>query len=203
MQLKLCMPRPLEHNREKVIAAAMQVFWDKGYSATSMADLKAATGLNSGSIYSSYQSKEDLFLETLTVYCNRSIENQKNSLFASADYIQNIYAFFEKFEEKSATEKESQKGCFFVNTLVEVSPHNPKVKELLTHYTDSYQQNFMEALTQAKHEKQIDELSNIKLMAQQLMLLIWGLRVMHKSSLLTDSTTVVSQQLDDMFKASE
>ena len=196
------MPRPLEHKREDVITAAMQVFWDKGYSATSMADLKAATGLNSGSIYSSYDSKESLFLETLTFYCDRSIHNQQKTLQQDSDYIQNIYRFFDKFEENTEPEKDISKGCFFVNTLVEMSPHHPKVKQLLASYTESYQHNFADALTKAKELNQIDENSDVELIAQQLMLTIWGLRVMHKSGILSNTRKIVSQQLDDIFKAS-
>ncbi|MGH1428008.1 MAG: TetR/AcrR family transcriptional regulator [Arenicella sp.] len=195
------MPRPLEHNREDVINAAMQVFWDKGYSATSMTDLKAATGLNPGSLYSSYQSKESLFLATLEFYCEKSIENLKNTLMHDTQYIRNIYQFFENFEENYMPDGDVSKGCFFVNTLIEMSPHNPKVKDLLATYTERYQNTFVLALEKAKELKEINAKEDVALIAQQLMLTIWGLRVMHRSGLLRNTKTIVIQQLNDIFKA--
>lgn len=186
------MARPLEHKREEVIAAAMQVFWDKGYSATSMADLKNATGLNPGSLYASYQSKEDLFISTLEFYCDQSIENIEAALLRDSDYINSIHVFFKRFFVKS---EHSDKGCFFVNTLIELSPHNPRVKTLLEKYTDKYKNAFAMALTHAKEKGQISSSTDISTKSSQLMLTIWGLRVMQRSGICADTKTIVEQQL--------
>ena len=59
------MARPVEYNREEVVEKAMQTFWKKGYHATSMADLVEATGLNPGSIYAAFKSKENFFITTI------------------------------------------------------------------------------------------------------------------------------------------
>jgi TetR/AcrR family transcriptional repressor of nem operon len=188
------MARPLEHNREDVIAAAMQVFWDKGYSATSMSDLKIATGLNPGSLYASYQSKEDLFISTLEFYCDQSISNIEKTLLADeTHYIDNIYTFFKNFLKKNDN---SDKGCFFVNTLIEMSPHNPRVKTLLETYTNRYKSTFSIALTRAKEKGQISTSTDIDTKSSQLMLTIWGLRVMQRSGINTDTKLIVKQQLD-------
>lgn len=192
------MARPLGHKREEVIAAAMQVFWDKGYSATSMADLKIATGLNPGSLYASYQSKEDLFISTLEFYCDQSIENIETVLLRDFDYINSIYMFFKKFLEKS---DHSDKGCFFVNTLIELSPHNPRVKTLLEKYTDKYINAFAMALTHAKEKGQIPNSTDINTKSSQLMLTIWGLRVMQRSGICIDAATIIEQQLNSILSA--
>lgn len=189
------MPRPLEHKREDVITAAMQIFWEKGYSATSMADLKVATGLNPGSLYSTYTSKEDLFISTLEFYCDQSIHNMESTLAESPDTIQNIYIFFKKFLEKN---EQTDKGCFFVNTLIEMSPHNPRVKTLLEKYTESYQNVFTIALKTAKENNQIPPSSDVDTLASQLMLTIWGLRVMQRSGIQGETGSVLKQQLDSI-----
>ena len=193
------MARPLEHNREEVIRAAMQVFWDKGYSATSMADLKKATGLNPGSIYASYQSKEEFFISTLSFYCDQSLENLEISLSREGKYLENIHTFFKNFGNKSKT---TEKGCFFVNTLIEMAPHNSKINELLEHYTERYKSLFFNTLENARRSNQIPESTNIQTKSDQLMLIIWGLRVMQRSGSITESTeAIVSQQLEDTLGA--
>jgi TetR/AcrR family transcriptional repressor of nem operon len=192
------MARPLEHKREEVIAAAMQVFWNKGYSATSMADLKIATGLNPGSLYASYRSKEDLFISTLESYCDQSIENIEAALLSDANYIDNIYTFFKKFLQNN---DQSGKGCFFVNTLIEMSPHNPRVKTLLEKYTDKYKYVFLTALTHAQEQGQISASSDVITKSSQLMLTIWGLRVMQRSGICVDTANIVEQQLNSILSA--
>ena len=59
------MARTIEFDRNEVLENAMNTFWKNGYSMTSVPDLVSATKLNPGSIYSSFKSKEGLFLETL------------------------------------------------------------------------------------------------------------------------------------------
>jgi AcrR family transcriptional regulator len=46
----------------QVRAAALRLFKEKGYHATSMRDIAAAVGINKGSLYSYIKSKEDLLV---------------------------------------------------------------------------------------------------------------------------------------------
>jgi AcrR family transcriptional regulator len=47
---------------DQVRAAALRLFKEKGYHATSMRDIAAAVGINKGSLYSYIKSKEDLLI---------------------------------------------------------------------------------------------------------------------------------------------
>jgi AcrR family transcriptional regulator len=60
--------RPRAFDREAALARAMEVFWAKGYEAASMADLTAAMGIASPSLYAAFGSKEDLFREAVSLY---------------------------------------------------------------------------------------------------------------------------------------
>ncbi|MCP4298102.1 MAG: helix-turn-helix transcriptional regulator, partial [Proteobacteria bacterium] len=51
------MARPIEFDREEKLELAMNLFWQKGYQATSMKLLTEAMGLQPGSIYSAFRSK--------------------------------------------------------------------------------------------------------------------------------------------------
>lgn len=50
---------------EAVLDAAMLLFWEQGYEATSLAQLRAATGLSSASLYGAFGSKEGLFKQVV------------------------------------------------------------------------------------------------------------------------------------------
>ena len=60
--------RRLMSAREKIIKAAMELFWLKGYNSTSIADLLSRTQLNSGSLYHVFPSKQDVLIGVLEAY---------------------------------------------------------------------------------------------------------------------------------------
>jgi AcrR family transcriptional regulator len=60
--------RPRAFDREAALNAAMQLFWRKGYSATSISDLTQVMGIGSPSLYAAFGSKESLYAEALNHY---------------------------------------------------------------------------------------------------------------------------------------
>ncbi|MGW7067206.1 TetR/AcrR family transcriptional regulator [Streptomyces sp. NPDC054855] len=60
--------RPRAFDMEGVLEAAMLLFWEQGYEATSLAQLRAATGLSSASLYGAFGSKEGLFKQAVEHY---------------------------------------------------------------------------------------------------------------------------------------
>lgn len=61
-------PAAVLSTRERLIEAAIALFWEKGYANTSMSDLLGAAKVNSGSFYHFFSSKEDLLLAMLDRY---------------------------------------------------------------------------------------------------------------------------------------
>ncbi|MBL7498873.1 TetR/AcrR family transcriptional regulator [Frankia sp. CNm7] len=61
--------RPREFDRATALERALVLFWDRGYEATSIADLTAAMGVGPPSLYAAFGSKRALFDEVLEVYC--------------------------------------------------------------------------------------------------------------------------------------
>jgi AcrR family transcriptional regulator len=62
------MARPREFDEDEVLAAALRVFWEKGYESAALSDLLEATGLTKSSLYKAFGSKEGLFWRVVERY---------------------------------------------------------------------------------------------------------------------------------------
>src|SRR2546430_15055098 len=65
------MARPREFEIDTALDRAVDLFWTKGYEATSLGDLCAATGLSRSSFYATFGSKRNLLLQTVDRYVDR------------------------------------------------------------------------------------------------------------------------------------
>jgi AcrR family transcriptional regulator len=54
-------------NRERIVGAAYELFWSRGYHATSIADIAEQARLPKGSIYNYFRSKDELLVEALSL----------------------------------------------------------------------------------------------------------------------------------------
>jgi len=67
--------RPKAFDREKALMQALQLFWRKGYSATSVEDLSSALHLSRSSLYATFGDKRTLFLAALRLYIELTHSN--------------------------------------------------------------------------------------------------------------------------------
>jgi TetR/AcrR family transcriptional regulator, copper-responsive repressor len=68
-----------QFDESAVIAAAVQVFWRKGYATASISDLTEATGLSRSSLYQRFGDKDGLFQEALAAYSERIVRRMKTA----------------------------------------------------------------------------------------------------------------------------
>jgi len=59
------MARPREFDLNEALQAAMLLFWERGYEATSIDDLLQQMGINRASLYGTFGQKRELFLKAL------------------------------------------------------------------------------------------------------------------------------------------
>lgn len=125
------MARPREFDMDEALEGAMNAFWERGYEATSLADLMAATGLAKGSIYKAFEDKHDLFLRSLQRYLDNLYRETSQILDASNSPTEGLRQWLSCLILEVCHDQDRQRGCFAVNTVVELAPHDDDVAQLL------------------------------------------------------------------------
>lgn len=127
------MARPREFDEADVIARAMDAFWAHGYDATSVNDLMGATGLAKGSLYKGFGDKRHLFMKALDVYLSDASQ-ALDELSASSGSGREAIELFLAGVARMSTGKGVRRGCFAVNSSIELGPHDSEVRTRLRRY---------------------------------------------------------------------
>lgn len=194
------MARPVEFDRDTVLDNATNTFWQNGYFATSIADLVEATRLKPGSLYAAFESKEGLLLATIDFYGQRSLNKVRHYLDEAKMPLEGIRNYLSQLAT-ARKQDEHYCGCFLVNTVLEVAPHNEKVRERVSHYLDQIEDAFLKAFQAARREGALGKDKDPKSLAKYLMVTIWGIRVLQKISSDEKTLKAVKKQFFQLLKA--
>lgn len=124
------MPRVEEFDKESVLQSAMNLFWEKGYHATSMQDLVDATELNRSSLYNSFGSKLELYQQSLNYYQRQTSGIFQKALVKAKDPLHAIRLIFESFLPEMLAD-DQEKGCFVLNCRTEMGNQESSIREWL------------------------------------------------------------------------
>lgn len=193
------MPWEKRYDEANVLTLAMQAFWARGYEATSMSDLVAATGINRGSIYAAFTDKHTLFVQALKHY-----DRHHRSSFLTAIKKHHrargaILAVFDSAIE-SAISGDKRCGCMLVNTALELSAHDPEVEDIVRDSLIALEHFFRSAIAEGQADGSVAANRDPVPTAQALLGLFLGLRVLSRARpekpLLTALSTQASMLLD-------
>ena len=124
--------------RSRIIGAAMELFWEKGYGSTSIADILARAAVNSGSLYYFFPGKQDLLVAVLEAYR----DGIRPMLLAPAwvgidDPIERIFALLAKYREL-VVQTDAFYGCPIGSLALELHEPDPVVRERLAANFDAW-----------------------------------------------------------------
>jgi AcrR family transcriptional regulator len=117
--------------RERIVEAAMELFWAKGYNSTSVADLLARTQLNSGSLYHAFPGKQDILIAVLEAYRDGLYPMLVDPAWAGVeDPIERIFALLARYRGL-IVETDCAYGCPIGSLALELHEADPAVRDLL------------------------------------------------------------------------
>jgi len=125
------MGRPRAFDMDQALDQALHVFWEKGYASTSVADVLARAGVNSGSLYHFFPTKQDLLMEVLRRYRDGIHPMLLEPAWEGiADPIERVFALLARYRE-ALVGSDCFYGCPIGNLALELHEPDPPVRDLI------------------------------------------------------------------------
>ena len=191
--------RPKEFEFDEALEAALEVFWMKGYEATSLQDLIEAMDLSKSSFYQTFESKHKLLQSCIGRYQDILTKELMGSLENAKSGRSFIEGAFHALAEKAKSPCD-HKGCLVVNCANEFAQKDPAVADLISKATKRTTDIFLMAVKRAQKEGEVSPDKKPLSIARYLVSNICGIQTMIKAganpSVIREISEVILQALD-------
>jgi len=176
---------------------AMELFWQQGYEATSVADLVSRLGINRFSLYNSYGDKLSLYRESLKYYLDHYSQPKLLPL-AEDKGIDGVLIYIDRFV---AIQREQKYGCFLQNAILEKIISDGVVKEQCDRLFEGMQAAFCQSFAYSKaHGELIEGACPLKV-SRFIMMQLQGIRVLGKArqfEVIRDAVALLVEYLEGL-----
>ncbi|RLL69386.1 TetR/AcrR family transcriptional regulator [Streptomyces sp. Z26] len=138
-----------------MLLAVRDEFWDKGYAATSMADLLRVSGLGKGSLYGAFGDKRALFLRVLRDYDDANLSTLRARVDSAARGI-DVVREFVLGPAGDPTGAAARRGCLLANSNAELATGTPEVAAEARRSYAALTTVLVAALERARNEGDLD-----------------------------------------------
>lgn len=171
--------RPREFCTEQALAAALRVFWTKGYEGTSLSDLTEAMEITRPSLYAAFGNKEELYRKALDLYEREKLAYvgvalEQPTARAVAEHL--LRGALDNFSGEA-----DPKGCFNVISTVSCLAEAESVRADLATRKASSQRALVERFRRAKAEGDLPDHVDVEGLAGLLTAILQGLSVQARS----------------------
>ncbi|MGY4536241.1 TetR/AcrR family transcriptional repressor of nem operon [Mucilaginibacter sp. UYNi724] len=175
------MARTKDFDEDEVLKKAVDLFWLKGYNATSMQDLVDGLGISRSSLYDTYGDKHSLFIKALESYQCTNTGKFVTIIEGGKTAKETIKALL-KFIADNLLDDKSQKGCFIVNAEVEVALHDKEVGDMIQKNDQNVEDAFFRVIQKGQESGEITNPQNARALARFLFNTVKGIQVTAKST---------------------
>lgn len=175
------MARPREFDSDAALERAMQAFWAKGYKATSLDDLCAATGLSRSSLYAAFGGKRALLHRSLDRYEEQGAARIAVALARPGSVRSAIAAFVSDLIDR-IVEGPGRRGCFIGNCAAELARGDRVTAARVRRSLERIERLFCDALGRARARGEIAATADVDSLARFLVAGIQGLRLVGKAN---------------------
>ncbi|MCP2288052.1 TetR/AcrR family transcriptional regulator [Nocardia amikacinitolerans] len=174
------MARTKEFDPDVVLDLAMDLFWQRGFEATSMADLVEHLGIGKASIYAAFGCKRDLFIKALRRYLELAEERITGALSRPGPAVPAIRALLD-YVVSEAREEHRYLGCLVSNTAVELAARDPEIAALVESGWARWETVFTSAFARAHAQGELAADRDPRALARFLLVFLQGVWVIDRT----------------------
>jgi TetR/AcrR family transcriptional repressor of nem operon len=121
----------VKDTRQRIVEAAMELFWLKGYGSTSIADILSRSQVNSGSLYYFFPGKQDVLVAVLEAYRDGIGPMLLEPAWSGVDDpVDRLFALLGSYR-RALVETDCTYGCPIGSLALELHEPDPPVRALL------------------------------------------------------------------------
>ncbi|EEX94736.1 Transcriptional regulator, TetR family protein [Vibrio orientalis CIP 102891 = ATCC 33934] len=189
------MGKTAKFDREQVINQATDLYWQKGFHATSMRNLQDVIDMRPGSIYAAFGSKDGLFKEALNNYTQMGIVHLTHCLDEASSPLEGLKEFIKHIVIN--TKHGAPNGmCMLAKTIAELNDEHQELLEEAKQCFKKMEHTFVDVLNQAQQHGEISPDKDPAMLARHLQVQIAGLRTYAKAN---DDDALLQEMIDDIF----
>lgn len=174
--------RPREFNRDDVLAAALRLFWEKGYEPTSIAEICGATNVSPPSLYAAFGNKSALFLEAVRHYEKIYWEKPAQRLMAEKNLHTAVTNYFQE-AARILLSPEAPCGCMAVLSGINISENETEIINELQRMRGASKKLFAERMRKAIQAGEIPAETDVPALAGALAALLEGMSLQAREGL--------------------
>lgn len=166
---------------DAVLERATDVFWRRGFEATSVQDLVDELGISKSSLYASFGSKDRLYQQALLHYCKAEAGPRHALLTGDGSVLAAVRALLSGIA-RAPLDHPDRRGCLVVNAAMERVPADPDTTAAVTAQLDRFEDALFAALRRGQETGEIDPEQDARSLARFLVCVVQGMRVVGKAT---------------------
>jgi TetR/AcrR family transcriptional repressor of nem operon len=172
--------RTKDFEPDEIADAAMRVFWQRGYAATSIQDLVEGTGLSRSSLYSTFESKQGLYQQALNRYSAVTAGNIE-LLSGSGSPKTQIRKLLVAVVDDEVNDPQ-RRGCLATNATLELAGQDEAVAKWVAHNFQRLHKALEKLIRSGQQAGEISTDKNPRALANFFVSTMQGLRVLSKGT---------------------
>ncbi|MCW2309837.1 TetR/AcrR family transcriptional regulator [Rhodobium gokarnense] len=170
------MKRAKAYDREKALDAALELFWLKGYHATSLKDLEGTLGMKPGSIYAAFKSKEALYLASLERYARRFRDTMRQQVAEANSPLAALADLLRAFARPAGGDG-AGRACMLLKTLLDATADDAAIAASARRYLDDMKAEIAGFFTRARDRGELPPDADVRHLALRYQADLMALRI--------------------------
>jgi TetR/AcrR family transcriptional repressor of nem operon len=171
------MARPREFDYDKALDGGLQLFWRRGYEATSLDGLLKEVGLSKSSFYAAFGSKHEMLLASLDRYIETVL--QANIADLQRGPVRTAIA---RSLEKILGFKPSSKTCFLHTCAIELAGHDQLVRMRVRRGLELLEEAYRNAILRGQKSGELKSNHDAHALSIFLVSNLYGLQVLGRAN---------------------